>query len=306
MGHLPAFFRCYRRRPPLARGKGVDRLMPGVYQTLRMRWLVLLAALAAGCPAPTQYAVNRPGLECHRAVRVARRTFDQLGYTITEMVEPAEPGVSGRITGTKTMPEREARPPAACASMCGPEAGAALQPIEDQLVPDFEFSRAFGYSFKRWCSGPTSRAPMVDAGVQPGAGGARRLRAARSIWAARRSRPDHAGARHHAQRHGSCGGGRSGRRLRWSLRKRRAEPLAGQSAQSRPGARPGGERVRRELLSRGLKCHRATPLRPLPRLPRRHVPRSAHQHRGRRDRRARRLRRGRAVTAVGAPRARGG
>jgi hypothetical protein len=44
--------------------------------------------------------------------------------------------------------------------------GADIQPIEDSLVPDYEFSRAFGYSFKELVQRPDVETPVVESGVQ--------------------------------------------------------------------------------------------------------------------------------------------
>ncbi len=115
------------------------------------------------CFAPKRYAVDRPGLECERALRVARRTLDTLGYTITEMVEPKE-RVPGVIAGTRTLPSGQVtkgRVRIVCDA-----GGAELQPIEDSLVPDYEFSRAFGYSFKSLVQRPDVETPIVQSGVQ--------------------------------------------------------------------------------------------------------------------------------------------
>src|SRR5262245_16502801 len=128
-----------------------------------MRWLVLVLAVSVACVAPSRYAVDRPGLECDRALRVARRTLDTLGYTITEMVEPKE-RVPGMIGGTRTLPSGKVTT-GRVRIVCGP-GGAELQPIEDALVPDYEFSRAFGYSFKSLVQRPDVESPVVEAGVQ--------------------------------------------------------------------------------------------------------------------------------------------
>jgi len=130
-----------------------------------MRWLAVLAVVAAGCPAPGVYSVDRPGLECERAVRVTKRTFDTLGYTVTELIEPRGPGTSGQVTGKKTMPD--GRTTTGRVRIRCDETGALMQPIEDTLVPNFEFSRAFGYSFKTLVQSPDVEVPRVQAGVQP-------------------------------------------------------------------------------------------------------------------------------------------
>ena len=227
-----------------------------MYQTLRMRWLVLLAALAAGCPAPPQYSVNRPGLDCHRAVRVARRTLDQLGYTITEMIEPRGPGVSGQITGVKQMPD--GRTTTGRVRINCTEIGASLQPIEDSLVPNFEFSRAFGYSFTTLVQSPDVETPMVDAGVQPllekldvykqrlDLGGPAVQTGTMLVRVTIRNGTDRAVAVAPDDVSLVAANGAT------------AEPLAGQTAQAALAGGPAGDRVRRELLSRPLKVPRNT------------------------------------------------
>ncbi len=128
-----------------------------------MRWLLVLLLSTVACFAPKRYAVDRPGLQCDRALRVARRTLDTLGYTITEMVEPKE-RIPGVISGTRTLPGGKVTHGSVrivCTS-----GGAELQPIEDSLVPDYEFSRAFGYSFTSLVQRPDVETPMVESGVQ--------------------------------------------------------------------------------------------------------------------------------------------
>jgi hypothetical protein len=132
-----------------------------------MRWPVLLlvagTTCVTGCFALTKYAVDRPGLECDRALRVARRTLDTLGYTITEMVQPKE-RVPGSIAGTRTLPSGKVTT-GRVRIVCN-AGGAELQPIEDSIVPDYEFSRAFGYSFKSLVQSPDVESPVVQSGVQ--------------------------------------------------------------------------------------------------------------------------------------------
>ena len=128
-----------------------------------MRWLVVLAVVAAGCFAPRRYAVERPGLECDRAVRVVRRTMMQLGYTVTEMIQPKDQ-TPGLVQGTRTLKNggvTTGRVRVVCNA-----GGADIQPIEDSLVPDYEFSRAFGYSFKELVQRPDVETPVVESGVQ--------------------------------------------------------------------------------------------------------------------------------------------
>jgi hypothetical protein len=135
-----------------------------MYQGRTMWKRVALSVLLAGCPPPTQYAVDRPGLPCDRAARVARNTFVTLGYTVTELVEPSveRPGMIG---GTKTAPDGTTRS-GRVIIRCSPT-GAVLQPVESSLVPqDYEFSRAFGYSFKSLVQRPEAEEPWKAVGLQ--------------------------------------------------------------------------------------------------------------------------------------------
>jgi hypothetical protein len=136
-----------------------------------MRWgprrplklLVAAAAvLASGCPAPTRYAVERPGLSCDRASRVAYRTMLELGYTVTSVV-PATTVRTGEVAGKRRRPEGEetARVLIACDAR-----GAVIQPVEDALFPTYEFSRVFGYSFKALVQRPDVEEPRAELGLQ--------------------------------------------------------------------------------------------------------------------------------------------
>jgi hypothetical protein len=111
-----------------------------------MRWLSLLvAASLAGCPPPAQYRIVRPDLSCERATRVAYRTLVSLGYSVSELVA-ASPERAGKIAGSRPGPE--GRPiNVGVLITCG-AGGAVLQPIEPDLIPNWEYSRAFGYAFK--------------------------------------------------------------------------------------------------------------------------------------------------------------
>jgi hypothetical protein len=129
----------------------------------RVAFLVLVLVLW-GCPAPRQYAVERPGLACDRATRVAHRTFETLGYTVTAMVEPSVQQ-AGAISGTKT--GADGKPiKVRVVIRCSPQ-GAVLQPVEESLVPtEYEFSRAFGYSFKSLVQQPDEMPPSKRGGLQ--------------------------------------------------------------------------------------------------------------------------------------------
>lgn len=109
------------------------------------RLLLVLPMLLAGCPEPPQYRVVRPGITCGRATRVAYRTLQTLGYTVTDLKAPS-PAEAGRIDGTKTGPD--GKPINVGVHITCDGAGAVLTPIEPDVFPNWEFSRAFGYSFK--------------------------------------------------------------------------------------------------------------------------------------------------------------
>jgi hypothetical protein len=87
----------------------------------------------------------------------------QLGYTVTEMIQPKDL-TPGLVQGTKTLKSGGAttgRVRVACNA-----AGAEVQPVEDSLVPDFEFSRGFDYSFRELVQRPDVETPVVESGVQ--------------------------------------------------------------------------------------------------------------------------------------------
>src|SRR2546426_3050651 len=128
-----------------------------------MRWVVVLAGLALGCPTPAQYTAVRPGLSCERATRVAYRTLVALGYTVTDVVV-ASPERTGAVTGTKTDPDGTAR--TGRVSVTCDAKGAVLRPIEDAIFPDFDFSRAFVYSFSTLVNRPDVEEPRAALGLQ--------------------------------------------------------------------------------------------------------------------------------------------
>jgi len=129
---------------------------------MRRQSLAVLALLAA-CSASSRYALDRPGLHCDRALRVTHRTMVALGYTVTAMVPPTTgPGV---VAGEKTGPDGE-RQEASVRVTCDAR-GATLQPIEGSfLLPSFEFSRAFDYSFRELVQRPDVEVPARDVGLQ--------------------------------------------------------------------------------------------------------------------------------------------
>lgn len=128
-----------------------------------MRWLALGAALVAGCPTPARYTEVRPDIGCERATRVTYRTLQALGYTVTNVVV-ASPERTGGVTGTKTMPDGTVRTGRAVIT-CGAN-GAVVRPVEDELFPDFEFSRGFGYSFKELVKHPDVEEPRAGIGLE--------------------------------------------------------------------------------------------------------------------------------------------
>jgi hypothetical protein len=129
-----------------------------------MRWLALWTLLlVAGCPTPARFTEVRPGLSCERATRVAYRTLTTLGYTVTDVVV-ASPERAGGVTGTRTEPDGSTRT-GRVAITCDAK-GAVLRPIEDALVPNYEFSRGFGYSFKVLVQRPDVEEPAAALGLQ--------------------------------------------------------------------------------------------------------------------------------------------
>jgi hypothetical protein len=129
-----------------------------------MRRLALVAlVLLAGCPPPARFTEVRPGLSCERATRVAYRTLATLGYTVTE-VRVASPERAGGVAGTRTEPDGSTRTGRVVITCDG--TGAVLRPVEDSLVPNFEFSRAFGYSFKVLVQRPDVEEPAAALGLQ--------------------------------------------------------------------------------------------------------------------------------------------
>ena len=129
-----------------------------------MPWVLLVVLLfLAGCPTPAHYREVRPGLSCDRATRVAYRTMTELGYQVTELV-PATPGADGTVSGTKK--QRDGTMKTGRVRIECDAAGAELVPIEDSIAPDYEFSRAFGYSFKELVKQPDVQAPQAEMGLE--------------------------------------------------------------------------------------------------------------------------------------------
>jgi hypothetical protein len=135
-----------------------------MYQTTMPRWGLWFAVVLWGCPAPVKYAVDRPGIDCARATRVAHKTMTALGYTITELKEPSA-ARSGAIGGTKTGADGKAHTGRVIIT-CSAK-GAVLQPVEGGLVPgQYEFSRTFGYSFNTLVQRPDDETPWKSSGLQ--------------------------------------------------------------------------------------------------------------------------------------------
>lgn len=130
-----------------------------------MRRMVLgVVIMLAGCPSPAHYAIVRPGMRCQRAVRLAYYTMVQLGYTITELVEPGA-DTPGLLAGTKAGPDGQQQR-GRVRIECRPD-GALVQPVEDALVPaNYEFSRTFDYSFTTLAQQPEERDPRGQQGLE--------------------------------------------------------------------------------------------------------------------------------------------
>jgi len=128
-----------------------------------MRWAALGLVLLLGCPAPSRYAVRRPGLSCERATRVAYRTIVGLGYQITSVTN-ANPERPGQIAATRARPEGGSEVVRVIVTCDG--TGAVLQPIEEAFAPSYEFSRAFGYGFTTLVQAPDEETPRANIGLQ--------------------------------------------------------------------------------------------------------------------------------------------
>jgi hypothetical protein len=130
-----------------------------------MRWfLAALAAVLAGCPTPSRYVIERPGLTCERATRVAYRTMVTLGYTVT-VLRPADPVHVGEVVGTRPRADGQGTETGRVAIRCGAH-GASLHPDEQALFSTYEFSRAFDYSFKSLVQRPDVEEPSAASGLE--------------------------------------------------------------------------------------------------------------------------------------------
>lgn len=129
-----------------------------------MWWLLVVTLLVAGCPPPAKYAVERPGLDCERATRVAHRTLVAMGYTITNLV-PASAARAGVVAGTKVGADGRQQGGKVVVSCSA--SGAVVQPVEEGIVPgDYEFSRGFDYSFTTLVQRPDVESPWKNVGLQ--------------------------------------------------------------------------------------------------------------------------------------------
>jgi len=87
----------------------------------------------------------------------------ELGYTITVLV-PAHPQRTGVISGTRRKPEGGTSV-GRVTIRCDGE-GAVVQPVEDALLPNYDFSRIFGYSFKTLVQRPDVEEPRAALGLE--------------------------------------------------------------------------------------------------------------------------------------------
>ena len=129
-----------------------------------LRTFLAVALVLAGCPAPTHYAIIRPGMRCARAVRLAYYTMVQLGYTVTELTEPVA-DTPGLLVGTKSGPDGQVVG-GRVRIECRPDS-TIVQPVEDALVPtNYEFSRTFDYSFTSLAQQPEEADPRGQHGLE--------------------------------------------------------------------------------------------------------------------------------------------
>jgi hypothetical protein len=113
--------------------------------------------------APSRYSVRWPGIDCQRATRVAHRSVTTMGYTVTSLV-PARPDRPGEVAVTRAMPDGGSET-ARVVITCDRQ-GAVLQPVEEGLFPRYEFSRAFGYSFRSLVLAPDEETPRAEQGLE--------------------------------------------------------------------------------------------------------------------------------------------
>jgi hypothetical protein len=87
----------------------------------------------------------------------------ELGYTVTELV-PAHPERTGVVSGTKPKPEGGTSVGRVTIQCDGQ--GAVVTPHEDALLPNYDFSRVFGYSFKTLVQRPDREDPGAALGLE--------------------------------------------------------------------------------------------------------------------------------------------
>jgi len=125
--------------------------------------LFLLASLAA-CSTAGRYRIVRPGLGCEPATRTAYKTLITLGYRVTA-IAPATPERTGRIDGVKG--GADGSPVRVGVVIECDEKGSVLTPVEPDVLPNWEYSRAFGYSFKSLVAMPEDvDVPRAAAGLE--------------------------------------------------------------------------------------------------------------------------------------------
>lgn len=128
------------------------------------RGLLALLACVAACSSAGRYRIFRPGLGCEPATRTAYKTLITLGYRVTG-ITPASPGRAGRIDGVKG--GADGSPVKAGVVIECDEKGSVLTPIEPDVLPNWEYSRAFGYSFKSLVTMPENAdVPRAAAGLE--------------------------------------------------------------------------------------------------------------------------------------------
>jgi hypothetical protein len=88
--------------------------------------------------------------------------MNQLGYTVTDLV-PATPARPGLVVGAK--PGTGGVITARVRIVCDAR-GVVLQPLEEDLIPTYDFSRSFDYSFKSLVQRPDVEVPIAAKGLQ--------------------------------------------------------------------------------------------------------------------------------------------
>jgi hypothetical protein len=128
-----------------------------------MRAALVATIVLGGCLAPGRYAIERPDLTCERATRVAHRSAVEIGYTVTGLL-PARPDRAGEVAVSRSTPGGGTET-ARVVITCGGK-GVVLQPYEGAFLPTYEFSRAFGYSFRTLVQRPDEEEPRANLGLE--------------------------------------------------------------------------------------------------------------------------------------------